>query len=304
MSKLIAPLFSIRASGSLAETLTFRTGRKDTVATSIPTHPDASSNAQRRHRFLYKVGIGLWNGMTPAQQAIYSAQAVGRPLTALNLWMRLWLDTAPGLTLALPIESPPASTVHDVSPFHTHLTIYGAEWSPSPPPYSLSFDGVDDYAQVITAMQLNFTTGPYSFMLSITNSPTPPTAHIMGRGTQSADYYFLRADSNGRLRWTVRADAGIFTTLTSPGALLPSATQTLAVTRSGSTINLYVDDLDRTTLPPSTTDLDIANRSFTLGWNPALGGTAWKGSIHWLLAFSQELTPAEVTALTSALLNF
>lgn len=68
MAKVQGPLFSLKAAGTFAKTLTFQ-GRAGTTAVFIPKTPyDTKTVTQLGIRAYIKSGVSYWQGLSPAYQ--------------------------------------------------------------------------------------------------------------------------------------------------------------------------------------------------------------------------------------------
>lgn len=91
MPKVIAPLFSELATGSIAGSLTFQRG-----STTLQVH---SKIIRQRKRSYYQIllaseyseAIGDWRILHISIKEEFEAEAKGKPLTALNLAVRYYL---------------------------------------------------------------------------------------------------------------------------------------------------------------------------------------------------------------------
>ena len=301
MAKLRAPLFSIRASGSLAGTISYRSQTLGSIAEKLPTHLDVNSDAQRSHRFLYKLGVGLWNGKTSMEKAAYRSLAVGLPLTAMNVWLREWLSSTPDLVLGLPLETPDLGISQDLSPYQNDLILFGPQWSSPPPPYSLSFDGVDDYAKILSSLSTNFSNAPYTFLMAVTMGATMPDARFFTRGIATVNWLQFQVETTGRIRWMTLSAGNFLAIATAVGLVDPLTRYTLGYTHDFPTGAAYLDGVDVTLGANDTQNVDSPGQDSFLGWNPGNPQPKWPGLVHWFVILSRSLTPAEIAAVTLAL---
>ncbi|KKM16062.1 hypothetical protein LCGC14_1689630 [marine sediment metagenome] len=103
MPKLTAPLFSFRASGSLATEITYARSGKLNIVKSIPTHPDARSVAQLTHRVHFSNAVALWHLLSLSQRQSYTSPGNLLRLTGWQYFVKRYLiaSLAPPPTEAL-----------------------------------------------------------------------------------------------------------------------------------------------------------------------------------------------------------
>ncbi len=158
MAKLIAPLFSFQAHGSLGRRITYQSRPKLHVARSTPHYPPTYSYAQVRQRWLYRMGIALWNGMDASDKAAYAVLASGTNTTAMNLWLREWLTTLPDVIYALPVAHGFGPLLYDLGPNDWNAAIIVPSWSGTPQHPAILADGIDDYVDLssVAPFHLNY----------------------------------------------------------------------------------------------------------------------------------------------------
>lgn len=208
MPRLKSPLFSLDAHGSLNSTLTYTSRRNLRRALAIPTHPDAATPYQLRHRFLYRLGVALWNGLAAGERVAYAAQTVGQSLTPMNVFLKEWLLTTPNLLIALPLLQASGPTAFDMGPNSWPATLYGPSWVPHEDATALLADGIDDYATLpdATALPLNHTNMSIVFRFTrITGTAFRYLASKWGGGAPGWD---IIPGTLGRLLYTSNSGAG------------------------------------------------------------------------------------------------
>lgn len=96
MAIVKSPLHSTRASGKIGERLVFihRGGRQTArFQRAQPNHPTSSQDV---YRAAYSEAVGVWNGLTPEQKAVYIDEAVGLHMSGYNLFVKTYLAMPPG----------------------------------------------------------------------------------------------------------------------------------------------------------------------------------------------------------------
>ena len=74
MAKLVAPLFSLNASGSIGEALTFSNRRSGAQVRFQKKQKDKRSDDQLSQRELFKTARDWWHTLTPAEQAEWKTE--------------------------------------------------------------------------------------------------------------------------------------------------------------------------------------------------------------------------------------
>lgn len=92
MAKIIAPLHSDTASGSIGKTLTFRRDALRAVAHRKIKASTSRTFQQAARRTAYTNGCAAWRALTPEERAQYNEDARAAMITGFNLWMRNWLN--------------------------------------------------------------------------------------------------------------------------------------------------------------------------------------------------------------------
>jgi len=110
MAKLLAPLFSFIAKGTIAKLVTFDRYAKTNIARIIPAHKDAKTAAQQLQRTKFQEAVEEWYLMTPEEKAAYETEGTKHHMTGYAWFMRAFLlNPAPRTFLEL--EDTPDSYV-------------------------------------------------------------------------------------------------------------------------------------------------------------------------------------------------
>lgn len=292
MPKLKAPLFSIHARGTIANSLTYRHRKHLDVVSTVPTHLDANTAAQRRHRFLYRLGIALWNGMTPSEQAVYSAAAVGHPYSGMNLWLREWLTTTPSLYFCLPLEQGSGPRFSDLSPSAWPGTLYGPTWQPYNSGYLISADGIDDYAVTDFAHALRLNLDTWTILLLARINTLANNRVIMDKGVFSGSDWQLLLWGNGSMYYRSYTGAVLSSSWSDVGSIVAGQWALWG-------INCDLPDITFRKNSEDVTDGQAAHnqptaaRPFTLLAKSITHTNNGHLDLAWLVAFSRALTQAE-----------
>lgn len=297
MPKLKGPLFGLQAHGTVADSLTYRHRRRQETALTVPTHPDANTLRQRRHRFLYRLGIALWNGFTPVQKAYYRTQAIGTPMIAMNVWLRLWLTTTPNLTFCLSLEEGQGHDLADLSPNATHFRRYGPSWVQDDSKHALLADGIDDFARVSSPTTPTITTAEHTVICRAARMSGTGAALVINSTQYSARGYALQFDSTNRLFWSTNDDTGLATATTIANAIVNGVVASIAIRRQGGTIGFFIDGVDRTSVANAGKVPGANTYRPTLFCRPSPLSTYSNVKLEYLAFFSRALSDEEIKSI-------
>jgi len=101
MAKLIAPLLSIFAKGSLDKSLTIRNRKKTSVAQKYPLPKDANSPRQRSWRTMYQLAVDLWHQLSKPEKDAWERTARPLHMTGYAYFLSQTLRPNPGIYLPL-----------------------------------------------------------------------------------------------------------------------------------------------------------------------------------------------------------
>lgn len=92
MAKSIAPLFSLRARGSINRVITFLQRREGVSVQKYPSHIDAGTAAQLEQRSYFQGGVACWHTLTAEEKSVYAETDpnIGANPGYLN-FLRRWL---------------------------------------------------------------------------------------------------------------------------------------------------------------------------------------------------------------------
>ncbi|MEE9572503.1 MAG: hypothetical protein V3W20_05620 [Candidatus Neomarinimicrobiota bacterium] len=92
MAKVLSPLFSLDASGSIGNLLTYTESKDTKIVKLFHVSPDADTSAQQIQRQKYIDGVEVWNSLDPAMKQIFESLAEGQALTGFNFFMSEYLN--------------------------------------------------------------------------------------------------------------------------------------------------------------------------------------------------------------------
>lgn len=241
MVKLRGPLVSLGAHGTVGQALTMRRWKGLSVAGAIPTHPDAHTRPQLANRFTYLTALILWNALSAADKAAWTAQARPYGIGGMNLYLRYQMRIGLDLQLVYPFYEGNGYWIEDRSPNNYHGTIVGATWVGGSHSPALYFDGLDDYAYAHPTPLLDFTLEDFTILLRIA-FPDPNLAKpVLFRGSTNIRGWSVYTSGANRM--------GLFTfqlgaqqvTWTVPGSFIANQFHTVGFTRVGANVTPYVD---------------------------------------------------------------
>lgn len=157
MPKLKAPLLSLGAHGTLADTLTFQKRAGGTMARQKPTPTYRRTLPQAYQRWLYEDYVAYWNDQSAATKQTWETNARPYHMTGFAYWMKYHLTNLPDIAAWWRLDKLPGSTAIDFSKNLNHGTIYGPLYVPGQIGDCLSFDGIDDYLEIPSSPSLNIT---------------------------------------------------------------------------------------------------------------------------------------------------
>lgn len=91
MVKVSGPLFSIEASGTLGDVLSYQRGWGKHRVTRKPGHRDAESAAQLTQREKFLEAVAYWHSLNSQEQAAYTAVAEGLQMTGYQYVLKEYL---------------------------------------------------------------------------------------------------------------------------------------------------------------------------------------------------------------------
>lgn len=144
MAKTKAPLLSLGASNSLADTLTFtrKRGVKSVQRKPIPTY--RRTLLQVYQRWDYQDGISYWKTLSDAQKAVWESNARPYHMTGFAYFMRDYLTDLPDLIGRWRLDEPTGATAVDSSRQGNNGTLFGTNSIEGIIDRQRNFDALDD----------------------------------------------------------------------------------------------------------------------------------------------------------------
>lgn len=292
MAKLLAPLGSNQATGTIGKELTFANYKGLHVAKSMPTHPDAQTLAQLYQRRLYYDAKEYWHSLSDAQKLVFTQRAKGHNWSGYNQCLKDYLLNPTDLAIWLKMDRAIGGTLPDSSGKGNTATIFGATPVEAHINYGRSFDGGDDYLNLAhdpSIAQLNvFTMEGWWYQVE---NKKQMLFSINGTPSANDPGFAIWATNTNRIQ--VEYSNGVANnTFISPGAVLdPNHWNLITVTyRHDGDVLLYRNGLIRVeslgvNIDPSTT-LD-----YYLGSN---GGFWFHGLMDDFRVYNRTLSPAQI----------
>ena len=200
-----------------------------------------------------------------------------------------------GCVLYLKFDEGSGSIATDSSPFKNNGTIYGAIWADGKFGKALSFDGVDDYVEVVGASVLDTIktrNAVYTFSAWI-NPLAIRTMQIFQRASSSSDRHGFALASDGSIRLS-HYDGSAWKAVGS-APISPGWHHVAAVFNTRDDMRVYVDGVEFTTSSPHVyaytwSYLEIGRHSnYYNDW--------FYGVIDEVLIFNRVLSEEEIKAL-------
>jgi hypothetical protein len=204
--------------------------------------------------------------------------------------------------------------IYDAATLNDLVTVGDAQASTTQSKYSGSsiyFDGTNDYIYCTDANQFDFGTGDFTVEAWIRPSSVATSINNIagGLGPTNGDWMFA-LDSSTQLRWGRNHVAW---DLTTSGVTFSANTwYHVAVTRSGTTLRIFVDGITRASATNSTA-YNIANSFLAIGARQANSGSFGPGNffngyiedfrvIKGYAAYTADFTPPAASLTTSAII--
>lgn len=163
---------------------------------------------------------------------------------------------------------------------------------------ALMFDGTNDFVQSNSSSPLNFTSSDFSMDGWFRFEDLTTREQILfGNGTHQLNGYYFYWANDRTLRFATHQSGARQDTYSIPYPVQTGTWHHIAVTRSGSTVKIYVDGKDVTRISGTHIDPTNTSSSFTIG---AIGTMTqslfFDGAMDSLRVFSRTLSPTEVAA--------
>jgi prepilin-type N-terminal cleavage/methylation domain-containing protein len=193
-----------------------------------------------------------------------------------------------------------AGKVCDTSGWNNHGTMhnfvlpYGLvdDDTPSDQGWAMKFDGEDDYVDCGSNPIFNFTDENFTFEAWIKPNAVSGTDQIMHRHSWNSSGYRWQINDGNRMSFYT-FQSGVFQTSgTSAGSITLEEWNHVAVVRIGSSVKLYVDGKDKTTVFGN--HIDPASRLGTLQISNSYYPEAYSGLIDGFFIYNTALTVSQI----------
>lgn len=171
MSKLKAPLLSLGAHGTIADTLSFQKRGGGTMARRKPIPIDRYTLPQAYQRWLYQDYVAYWHNQTDEVKQTWETNARRYHMTGFAYWMKYHLANLPDIVAGWRLDERTGITAIDFSKNKNNATLYVPTHTPGIIDYCLSFDGIDDYVKCPHDPSLNFGTGSFTIEFFLKMAP-------------------------------------------------------------------------------------------------------------------------------------
>ncbi|KKM91145.1 hypothetical protein LCGC14_1231520 [marine sediment metagenome] len=184
------------------------------------------------------------------------------------------------MDLAIPFYEPNPFFWFDKSKFGNNGDISGAIWVRHPSGLlDLSFDDIDDFVE-ITATVLNFTSEDFSIIIRFLSDTKDATRILLIRGLSNVDGWFLDFQTANRVEFVTAQAAAQQVTVSSNDSLTTATWYTVGISRSGTSVKIYIDGVEDTASASTHTDPATSSRTVKVGIFDDLSSNAFGGRIH------------------------
>ena len=188
---------------------------------------------------------------------------------------------------------PSADTLYDKSRFESNGVITTATWVRSPSGlWVLDFNSATpDYVTIpAAANQLNFTTQDFSIVMMLFTNSLVGGKLPFARGWLSIDGYYIYIHDNGAVYFYTSQAAAYQESFTAPGAVVISTWYTLGISRIGTSVRIYVDGTDATSVIGTHTDPLTSARNAMIGIHNNLTSNPFDGKIGFCRIYNYALS--------------
>lgn len=92
MAKVVDPLMSLDATGTIGRVITYTKSQKVQIAKGYRPPRYTRTEDQENIRDTYANAVIIWNAMTPAEKKVYDDQVGNRCLTGYNLFIQEYMN--------------------------------------------------------------------------------------------------------------------------------------------------------------------------------------------------------------------
>lgn len=144
MTKLKTPLLSLRARGSIGDSITFQGKDQDTIVRKKPIPAYRYTLPQAYQRWLYQDYAYLWTLQSEATKREYAAGGTRHHLTGFQNWMKIMLYDLPRHNAYWKLDINTLATTPDTTPNANTMVVHGASPSTGLIGDAFYFDGLND----------------------------------------------------------------------------------------------------------------------------------------------------------------
>lgn len=106
MAKIIAPLLSLSAWGTIAKRITFRRHGRLVRALAIPLPTDAKTAIQRAQRLLFQDAVAWWHDLSTEERLVYDAPGRAHHMSGYAYFIKTYLLNPPAATFLSLTDTP------------------------------------------------------------------------------------------------------------------------------------------------------------------------------------------------------
>ena len=201
--------------------------------------------------------------------------------------------TTNGLVLYLPLWALKDSAFKSVDAYKTTATVSGATciWLPNGRNFTTA---TPDYIEILAAAstRLDFTSGDFSLVARVKIDVYEQHHNVFVRGLFDADGYEFRISVNGQLYFRTNQAAANQVSSSAAGDIVAATWYTIGVSRSGTSVKLYRNGVDRTTTSGTHINPLTSPKNLRIGANDT-GALPLDGIIQDVFAYNRALSAGE-----------
>jgi len=256
VTKETAPLFGLKAAGTLGNQVTFQERAGTPFVRVKPTPGQPHTLAQTYQRWLYRDYLDLWNTLDEAAQEAYRRKATRRHIAPMSQFLSEKLVKRDDLALWLRLDETGGAVAQDSGGYGNDGERVDVEAVPGVIDGGASFNGTSSYIRVPDSPFLPLGTEPATFMASFRYEAGEDHLLLLKTDPGLTRAWYSYTTSGGQFRFDIK----------SPGKeLLTTTTQDygdnqwhhFAALRDGATLTLIVDGEEDST--PIRTELADAS---------------------------------------------
>jgi len=175
----------------------------------------------------------------------------------------------------------------DKSRYRSHGTISGAAWADGLHGKALDFERDDvDYVEIAAAYdQLNFTSEDFSMIIRAYFESLPTSMDIFTRGEYTINGFYVQVRAAGYMVIYTNQSGQVQLSRSSDGSIAAGSWKTLGFSRSGSSIEVYINGVEDTSVAGTHENPAASARGATIGVYTNLTSSPMDGKIEFLRIF-------------------